>query len=579
MNRKNCLIAALLCLSGSAMAQSVEDGLKNLYYEKYQSAKQDFEKVIAAKPTEDKAYYYLGIAELGLENKAGAVAAFQKGLTAVPNSPLLTAGLGRIDLIDGKVEAAKQKFEAASTATEGRNGDVARAIADANSEIKGGDRGYALSVMEKLLNNEGRKKKEVYNATAADYIELGDAYRMLGGENGGKAITTYEKALELDAKNAEAVTKQGIVNYNARLLQDAVASWTNATNMDPNYAPAFQELFEFYFTPKPNQFSVEHAKNYLQKYLAVADPADKLKNQYWLAYMSYLSNDYADAIAKGTAALAEANEVYKPKFSRLVGLSHLLKGDSLTALKVAEDYAKSVGEDKLEAQDYKLMQQIYGKLQSADSATQASYTQKSLDYLEKYAEADTSRDAEKYITVAEAYKAANALRRAGDWYTKALEAKITNKDQVSAMDYYNPGNAYYYGSAGGTDTAALDKSLAAFALLAEKYPDITTGHYWSGRAAAAKDVEAKSGIAKPYFEKYISMAEGDPAKNKTGLITAYTYLMVYYYNLEDKANLKSYIDKILPLDPENGTVKAINDAMSKTTAAPAKTSAAGTKGK
>lgn len=575
MNRKNCLIAALLCLSGSAMAQSVEDGLKNLYYEKYQSAKQDFEKVIAAKPSDDRAYYYLGIAELGLENKAGAVAAFQKGLTAVPNSPLLTAGMGRIDLIDEKADAAKQKFEAASTATEGRNGDVARAIADANSEIKGGDRGYALSVMEKLLNNEGRKKKEQYTATAADYIEQGDAYRMLGGENGGKAISAYDKALELDPKNAEAVTKQGIVNYNARLNKDALASWTNATAMDPNYAPAFQELFEYYFTPKPNQFSVQYAKEFLQKYLAVADPADKLKNQYWLAYMSYLSNDYADAIAKASASLPEANEVYKAKFSRLIGLSHLLKGDSLTAQKVAEDYAKSVGEAKLEAPDYKLMHQIYSKLRSADSATQAGYTAKSLEHLEKFAAADTSHDAEKFVTVAEAYKGANQYAKAGDWYTKALEAKLANKDQVSALDYYNPGNTYYFGSNGGTDTVTLNKAIAAFALLAEKYPDLTTGHYWVGKATAAKDVEAKSGIAKPYFEKYISMAEGEPAKNKAGLVTAYTYVMVYYYNVEDKAAMNAVIDKVTALDPENSVVKDIKAALSKTSAASAKAAGAG----
>ncbi|WP_295124689.1 hypothetical protein [uncultured Chitinophaga sp.] len=579
MNRRNCLIAALLCFSGSAMAQSVEEGMKNLYYEKYQSAKQDFEKVIAAKPTEDKAYYYLGIAELGLENKAGAVAAFQKGLQAVPNSPLLTAGLGRIDLIDGKVDAAKQKFEVASTATEGRNGDVARAIADANSEVAGGDRGYALVVMEKLLNNEGRKKKEVYTATAADYIELGDAYRMLGGENGGKAITTYEKALELDPKNAEAVTKQGIVNYNARLNKDALTAWSNATAMDPNYAPAFQELFEYYFTPKPNQFSVQYAKEFLEKYLKVADQADKLKNQYWLAYMSYLSNDYADAIAKSTAVLPEANDAYKAKFTRLVGLSHLLKGDSLSAQKVAEDYAATVGEEKLEAPDFKLLYQIYAKLKSADSVTQAGHTAKSLVYLEKYAAADTSKEADKYTTVAEAYKAANQLAKAGDWYTKAVEAKVANKESVSAADYYYPGNSYFFGSAGGTDTVSLNKAAAAFLVLAEKYPDITTGHYWAGRAFAAKDPEAKSGIARPYFEKYISMAEGEPQKNKSGLVTAYTYIMVYYYNIEDKANLKTYIDKVLPLDPENGTVKQITEVMNKSTAAPAKTAAAGTKSK
>lgn len=299
MNKRKSLIVALLCAASSGvMAQSVEDGLKDLYYQKYQSARQNLEKAIAAKPTDDKAYYYLGIAQLGEDDVAGAAATFQKGLQAVPTSALLQAGMGRIDLLKGNAAAAKTKFDGASTATQGRDGDVARAIADANSEIKGGDRAYALTVMEKLMNNEGRKKKEAYTPTAADYIELGDAYRYLGGENGGKAISSYEKALELDPKNAEAVTKEGLVNYNARLKKDAVADFARAAELDPNYGPAYYELFNFYITPKKDQLSWDNAATYLEKYMAVADPADKTKTQYLSAYISFFKKIMMQRSAK-----------------------------------------------------------------------------------------------------------------------------------------------------------------------------------------------------------------------------------------------------------------------------------------
>ncbi len=86
MRQKIIIAALLLCTANSIMAQSVEDGIKDLYYDKYESAKQTFTKITASKP-DDRAYYYLGMAELGLENKEGAAAAFQKGLQAVPNSP------------------------------------------------------------------------------------------------------------------------------------------------------------------------------------------------------------------------------------------------------------------------------------------------------------------------------------------------------------------------------------------------------------------------------------------------------------------------------------------------------------
>ncbi|MBO9150578.1 tetratricopeptide repeat protein [Chitinophaga sp. GCM10012297] len=572
MNRRKSLFVAMLCIANGAMAQSVEDGLKDLYYGKYQTAKQNLEKAITAKPEDARAYYYLGIAELGLENKDAAAAAFSKGLTAVPNSPLLTAGLGRIDLLNGKTAEAKQKFESASTATEGRDGDVARAIADANTEVTGGDRGYALTVMEKLLNNEGRKKRQMYEATAADYIELGDAYRYLGGENGGKAITSYEKAMELDANNAEAVMKQGLVNYNAKLLQQAVADWAKATNMDANYAPAYFELYQFYITPRKEQFSLEHAAKYLQKYVEVGDPSDKAKNEYYLAAIAFYQKDYDGAIAKAKALMGSANEAYKGKLTLLAADANLQKGDSLSAKALMDEHVKAVGNDKLEVNDLKLLSAIYGKLKSSDSATQANYQELAGSYLERYAEADTTKDAEKFRNVAEAFKEMRNYGKAAEWYGKALEFK-DNSGAVS--DHFYKGFYEYY--AGKYSTS--DSTWAAFTA---KYPEQVTGFYWHGMANAAMDTEAKEGKAKAPFEKYVSLVKPeDEARNKRFLTNAYTYLMLYYYNLEDKAGMQPYMDKLLAFDPNNDTVRQVKENLASTekaaSAAASKAAAKGTK--
>lgn len=564
MNKRKSLIVALLCAASSGvMAQSVEDGVKDLYYGKYLSAKQNLEKVIAAKPTEDKAYYYLGIAQLGLEDVAGAAATFQKGLQAVPTSALLQAGMGRIDLINGNAAAAKQKFEAASAATQGRDGDVARAIADANTEIKGGDRPYALSVMEKLLNNEGRKKKEQYTPIAADYIELGDAYRFLGGENGGKAITTYEKALEVDPNNAEAVMKEGLVNYNARLKSEAVADYTKATNMDANYGPAYYELFNFYITPKKDQLSWDEAAKYLEKYMGVADPADKTKNQYLGAYIAFFKKDYDNAISKGQATLPGANEFYTNKLNLLIGDAYLQKGDSLNAKKTMDEYVAKVGEAKLDSNDYKLLSTIYMRLKSADTATQNQYTDKALGYLEKYAGSITAKDPETFIQIAEQLKTAKKYTAAAEWYQKANEVSIANKEQLQAIDYFNVGINYFYGavSVSPYDTALLNKADLAFQKVIEVKPDLGTGYYWRGYTNNAKDPQAQAGLAKPYYDKYIEMSESDPAKNKSTLIKAYSYELLYYYYKEDKANVKVYGDKLGALDPNNTTLKEIIDNM------------------
>jgi Flp pilus assembly protein TadD len=558
------MTAALLGIANYLLAQSIEDGLKDLYYDKYQSAKQTFEKIIASKP-DDRAYYYLGMAELGLENKAGAAAAFQKGLQAVPTSPLLQAGLGRIDLLNGDAAAAKQKFESANLVTQGANAEVARAIADANTEVKGGDRGYALSVMQKLLNNEGGNKKKKYTPVAADYIELGDAYRSLGGENGGKAISTYEKALELEPNRAEAVMKQGLVNFNARLLQEAVNDWTKATTMDPNYGPAYYELYQFYITPTKNTFSLENAAKFLQRYMEVVGTgAGQQENEYNLAAISFYKKDYDAAINKAKSVLPQANEAYKGKFTRLIADAYLQKGDSLNAQKTMDDYVKTVSADKLEINDYKMLSNIYTRLKSSDSAQQAAINQQALTYLEKYAEADTTKDVGRYEDVARAYANAEAFDKAADWYKRVIDIKTELKETPTAVDYYNIGQNYFRaaGSKSPLDTVMLNKADSAFGVLAEKFPDITTGHYWRGYVNAAKDELAKTGAAVPYFEKYLAMAEGDPTKNKVGLVRAYTYIMVYYYNQDDKTNLQTYMNKLLAIDPNNQTVKQIKENLS-----------------
>ncbi|MFB6455211.1 hypothetical protein ACE38W_08080 [Chitinophaga sp. Hz27] len=564
MNRRKSLIVAMLCAaSGSAMAQSVDDGLKDLYYGKNLSAKQNFEKVIAAKPTEDKAYYYMGIAQLAMGDQAGAAATFQKGLQAVPTSALLQVGMGRLDLIKGDAAAAKQKFDAASAATQGRDGDVARAIADASTEIKGGDRAYALTVMEKLLNNEGRKKKEVYTATAADYIELGDAYRYLGGENGGKAIGAYDKALEVDQNNAEAVMKQGLVNYNAHLRPEAVADWTKATNMDPNYAPAFYELFLFYTTPKKDQLDWDRAAGYLESYMKVADPADKTKLQYLDASVAFFKKDYDKAISKGQAAIPGADAATADKLNLLVGDAYLQKGDSLNAKKVMDEYVAKAGSN-LGVQDYKLLNTIYLRLKSSDSATQAGYTEKGLEYLEKFASMDTTKEPEAYNAVAEAYKSARKFEKAGEWYLKANDLRVANKETLQAIDYYLPAQMYYYygATAKPQDTVALNKADELYGKMIEVKPDFILGYYYRGMANYAKDQQGQSGIAKPFFEKYVEVAGADAAKNKNYLTNAYTYLLLYYYNKEDKENMNAYMDKLLSVDPTNVTVKEIKANMS-----------------
>jgi tetratricopeptide (TPR) repeat protein len=555
------LLGSLLLIGTIVSAQSIEDGIRNLYYQKYASAKSDFEKVITTKPNDERAYYYLGISELGLKNVQEAKNIFNKGLAAIPNAPLLTVGLGRIDLMEGNATAARGKFDAALASLKGKNSEVSRAIADANTEVKGGDRAFAMKVMEDLFNNEGAKKRDIYTPTVLDHIELGDAYRYLGGEYGGKAISAYERASDLDPNNAEAVLKKGLVNYNANLLEHAVAEMSKATNIDPNYGPAFYELYAFYFTPKPRQFSLPKAKEFLEKYLAVADPNDKINNDYYLASIMFFNKDYKGAIQKANTLLAQSNSATKLLLNRLIVDSYLQKGDSLTAKAEFDKYVSALGKDNLESNDYKLGAEVYGRIKTQDSTELAALKGRAIELLEGYAVSDTSQNVERYETVAKAYADALLFDKAGDWYMKVIEFKKAQSITPSAVDFYNAGQNYYRssGKVDGTDTVQINKAVGVFQALAEAYPDITTGHYWTGISLAAKDVEAKTGVALEPLLKYVSMAEGESEKNRTGLIRALTYIMVYYFNSDDNTNLEATIAKLEPLDPTNEPLLQIRE--------------------
>ena len=57
MKRVFSLLVTVVVLGNTLFAQSVEDGKKFLYYERYKSAKDAFEKILASNPNDINATY------------------------------------------------------------------------------------------------------------------------------------------------------------------------------------------------------------------------------------------------------------------------------------------------------------------------------------------------------------------------------------------------------------------------------------------------------------------------------------------------------------------------------------------
>ena len=152
--------------------------------------------------------YWLGQAMLqapaDLRDSVAAKALYQKALQTNGSAPLLLAGIGNIELREGKSADARQHFETALSLSKGKDIAVLNAIGQANADfdIKAGDAAYGIEKLNMATQIKGFNNPETY-------IIMGDAYRKL--IDGGNAVQSYQKALTLDPKYAEAKYKIGKV--------------------------------------------------------------------------------------------------------------------------------------------------------------------------------------------------------------------------------------------------------------------------------------------------------------------------------------------------------------------------------
>ena len=120
------LLSSLMTV-GLVNAQGIEEGKRFLYYEKFISAKNVFQGLLGANPANEEAAYWLGQTLLAPDEDkdlAGARAVYAKALAANPNSALLNAGMGHVELLEGKTQEARNHFETAISLSKGKSIEV-----------------------------------------------------------------------------------------------------------------------------------------------------------------------------------------------------------------------------------------------------------------------------------------------------------------------------------------------------------------------------------------------------------------------------------------------------------------------
>ncbi|NCI51682.1 tetratricopeptide repeat protein [Sediminibacterium roseum] len=497
------------------MAQ-IPAGIKFLNYDKYNSAKEAFQKAYDANPKDPQAIYWLGQGLLAADNSdpskeqiAAAEALYKKGLNEVGSDPWLLVGMGHVEILQkGDLNSAKQKFEqaiTASTETKGKNkgkpnADILNAIGRANAYVSGnlGDHAYAI---DKL------KQAAAIDLTNPDiYINMGINYLKMGGENGGEAVKAYQEAIRIDPKNARAYYRMGKIyqSQNNKELYDQY--FQGAITADPTFPPVYYAYYDLFKNKDVNE-----AKSYLDKYIANADK-DPMNDLFQANYL-FLSGKYAESLALAKQLEASGGAKGMPKLDVLYAYNYDRLGDSIQAKSYLTKYFANAKLETIIPADYELAVKVFSKFPGSED--------EAIGYINKAIANDTSK-ANKIQYMAQAadlYGKAKKFPQQMEWTNKMVALRGT---PLSEYEFFNLTNAALTAKDYPSTIDLAKKYMAAF-------PDKQQPYSFFKKAAAASDPDTTTGLRVEYYNYLDSVyTVVDKEKYKKEIFVNQYYILNFY---------------------------------------------------
>jgi tetratricopeptide (TPR) repeat protein len=513
MKSKYLVFACMFFFASPGFTQTVQQGLKHMELEQYESAKKIFRSLINKEPGNAEYYYYLGDVYLNSESSDSAKYFFSEGIKRKPDLALNYAGLGKAVFSENPAEG-KKNFDKALELSKSKDAKVLGAIAEYYINSKNKDIPAAITLLEKAIKDDS--KNPVY------YMLLGDAY--LEKNDGSKAIANYNLGFNLNTNWPYPYLKIGKLYTRARNYNVAVENYNKGLAIDPNYGPLHREIGEVYFKAKQYNKAIASYKKYVEL-------SDK-NNETDLRYASFLffSKDYTNAIVLLSDLAKKDPKQYKA--TRMLAYSYFETGDYVNGLSMMENYWKNADNKKYVASDY----EYYGKLLSKTGKDSLAV----LNY-KKALEMDTTK-ADLYGEIGNIYFLSKKYKDAAEMYAKKI-----SRNGPAPADYLVLGKAYYYDK----QYALADTVFSKFVSL---LPNSPNGYFWRARANAYQDEDLSKGLAKPYYEKYIELTKSDTEKYKKELTEAYSSLGAYYMQRKDKTNADIAWKKVKEIDPANKDV-------------------------
>jgi tetratricopeptide (TPR) repeat protein len=503
-----------------------------LHHKRYVSAEKKVSELLRTEPANSAHWYWQSHVLLMKKDTAGLMKLGEQLPATIADDAWTDIVRGSIALASDNATEARSLFDKA--ADRGRkNADILAAVAAANIYSRGGDKGYAIELLNKAIKRN-KKDPELHKM-------LGDAYFRMS--NGSDAYAAYNNALKLNTAFAPALYEIGKIFLTQHNTDVYLDYFNRAVAADAGHAPALYELYSHY-----RQHELERSLDFFKRYYAATDvaPAD----DYHYANMLYLTRHYDEAEQKIQQALPSSP--IENEFRKLLAFVYREANKPDSAIVHMKLYLADTADTDATPEDYAFMASVFEKVDGQrDSA--AVYYLKALAV-----QTDTTVFASYYKKLADFAKARK------DYASQAhyLEQYHHYEPNAGNVDLFNWGIALY-------QTSQYAASDSVFGIYATKYPDQVYGHYWRARSNAAIDTAMTQGLALPYYEALIKVAEKDTTVqlNKKYLGEAYGYLATYAANQKDDyAGAIEYFEKLLEVDPGNEDAQKYIEILERRTA-------------
>ncbi len=546
MNTKLVLLSTAVIASLGLTSQTLQDAIKKSENERYQAAAADFRALISKEPNKGENYFYYGENFFKKGDLDSANIYYQKGADINATYPLNYVGLGKVLLSKGNSTDAKSQFFKATTLGANKNTEVMRKTAEAYIYSDNKNLDEATVLLNAAIKLEPKN--------AETYLLLGDAILEKNQADGSAAIKEYSKATELNPNSAKGILRKGKLYQRSRNYQLALDLYKEAEKIDQTFAPAYREKAELYHLAGQKANAVESYKKYLE-----LNNSDEARERY--AAFVFNNKQYADAINEIENLQKNGNtSLY---LDRYLGYSYAELGNKtdstafkkgLSAMNRFFDKSSAINGFKYVATDYKYKGILLAKT-GKDSLGVVE--------MEKAIALDPKMGNDILRSIATTQIKAKKYSKAIETYDRIMAGDPKN---LTSQDWYEFGRAHYYD--GGTkqrdkkDAEALGsfvKADSCFSKLTQLNPAYAIAYFWRGKANVQQDLKDEKGLAKPHFDKALSLVKPEEkASVKSNMVEACLYLGSHYAFSKEKdlVKAKEYFKTVQELDPTN---KAAND--------------------